>query len=370
MSLRKLAAFATSAALVLVPLGASAQTVNGLAIKDGNGTGQSLCTYILTGAFQISCYAPHYYNGTSWIAAPADSSGRPIVTGASGALALDATVAGLQISQGSTTSGQKGGLILGAVTTAGPTYTTGQSSPLSLDTAGNLRVNVVAGGAGGGAVTAAASSYAAGAFSVGAGTDGWNVTEGTKADAAYTGSGSASLVAILKGIYASATGAIPAGTSIIGKVGIDQTTPGTTNGVQDAADGSTGSAVPSKATYAGAVSSGNLTGLIQADNSAAISVSTATTTQLVALTSGKKIYVTAFDIIAAGTGNATLVYGTGSNCGTGTTSLTGAYNLTAQTGISKGIGLGPVLVVPASNALCITTSAAVQMSGSVAYTQF
>src|ERR1700757_4790772 len=31
--------------------------------------------------------------------------------------------------------------------------------------------------------------------------DGWNVTEGTKADAAYAGSGSASLVAINKGIY-------------------------------------------------------------------------------------------------------------------------------------------------------------------------
>jgi hypothetical protein len=29
-----------------------------------------------------------------------------------------------------------------------------------------------------------------------------------------------------------------------------------------------------------------------------------------------------------------------------------------------------VLVVPASNALCVLTSAAVQMSGSIAYTQF
>jgi hypothetical protein len=42
--------------------------------------------------------------------------------------------------QGSTTSGQNGVLIQGAVTTSAPTYTTGQTSPLSLDTSGNLRV--------------------------------------------------------------------------------------------------------------------------------------------------------------------------------------------------------------------------------------
>jgi hypothetical protein len=134
--------------------------------------------------------------------------------------------------------------------------------------------------------------------------------------------------------------------------------------------GSTGSAVPSTAQYAAAVSSGNLTGLIQADNSAAINVSTATTTQLVALSAGKKIYVTNLNVVAGGTGNITFEYGTGTSCGTGTTALTGAYNLTAQNGLAMGGGLGPVLVVPAGNALCVLTSAAVQMSGSVAYTQF
>lgn len=43
--------------------------------------------------------------------------------------------------QGSTTSGQNGVLIQGAVTTAAPTYVTGQTNPLSLDTSGNLRVS-------------------------------------------------------------------------------------------------------------------------------------------------------------------------------------------------------------------------------------
>lgn len=100
-----------------------------------------------------------------------------------------------------------------------------------------------------------------------------------------------------------------------------------------------------------------------------INISTATTTQLVALSAGKSIYVTAWDVISGGIGNLTLEYGTGSNCGTGTTALTGPYGLSAQAGISKGDGLGTVLIVPSGNALCALTSAAVQMSGSLTYTQ-
>lgn len=61
--------------------------------------------------------------------------------GTTNGLALDASVTGLQVSQGSTTSGQKGALIQGAVTTSAPTYTTAQTSPLSLTTAGALRVD-------------------------------------------------------------------------------------------------------------------------------------------------------------------------------------------------------------------------------------
>ena len=55
--------------------------------------------------------------------------------------ATEATLAKLTLTQGSTTSGQSGPLVQGAVTTADPTYTTGQTSPLSLSTAGRLRVN-------------------------------------------------------------------------------------------------------------------------------------------------------------------------------------------------------------------------------------
>jgi hypothetical protein len=47
------------------------------------------------------------------------------------------------LAQGSTTAGQLGALEMGAVTTAAPVYVTGTTRPLSLDTAGNLRVATV-----------------------------------------------------------------------------------------------------------------------------------------------------------------------------------------------------------------------------------
>jgi hypothetical protein len=44
------------------------------------------------------------------------------------------------LAQASTTSGQLGALVMGAVTIAAPVYTTATTNPLSIDTAGNLRV--------------------------------------------------------------------------------------------------------------------------------------------------------------------------------------------------------------------------------------
>ena len=76
--------------------------------------------------------------GTFWQATqPISAASLPLPTGAS----ADASVTGLQVAQASTTSGQKGTLIQGAVTTAAPVYTTAQTSPLSLTTAGALRVD-------------------------------------------------------------------------------------------------------------------------------------------------------------------------------------------------------------------------------------
>jgi len=111
------------------------------------------------------------------------------------------------------------------------------------------------------------------------------------------------------------------------------------------------------------------TPILQSSASSPINISTATTVQIVPLISGNSILVTSYDIIAGGTGTFGFVYGTGTNCGTGQQPLTGAYPLASQAGIAKGNGSGVILKVPQGNALCATTSAAVQMSGSLSYIQ-
>lgn len=101
-----------------------------------------------------------------------------------------------------------------------------------------------------------------------------------------------------------------------------------------------------------------------------ITISTATTTLLVTGLSGKSIYVTAVDIIAAGTGNIQFISGTGATCGTGTANVTGNYSLTAQVGFTKATGNGVVWVIPQGASLCAVTSGSVGMPGSLSYAIF
>lgn len=289
----------------------------------------------------------------------------------------------------------------GKVTTVAPSYTNGATSPMSLDTAGNLRMNCVSGCAGGSfnnngsAVAPSSSNGQAAAWLYAFDATNWqyigvdgshNLT--VKVNVALpTGANTIGNVGVVAGTAVigkvsidqttpgttngvQVNAALPAGSNIIGNVRIDQTTPGTTNGVQDAATSATGAAVPAKAILAGAQSGANIVAQIQASASVPISIATNTITQIVALSGSTKIYVTSFDFLSAGTANFKFVYGTGTDCGTGTTDLTGLYNLTAQSGVAKGSGQGPILVVPAGKALCVSDNAAVQISGSVSYTQF
>ncbi len=115
---------------------------------------------------------------------------------------------------------------------------------------------------------------------------------------------------------------------------------------------------------------------IQASKSVAITLSASGTTELIPLiattatSDARAIYVTSFNFMAAGTVNVTLVYGIGTNCGTSQVVLTGAYPLVAQAGISSGNGVGMVLFIPKGNALCMTLSQSIQVSGSASYVQF
>lgn len=78
-------------------------------------------------------------------AAPSWTEGRLVTlsTDLAGALRVSGGGGGLQYTLGATTSGESGNVILGAVTTAAPTYTTAQSNAISLTTAGSVRVDVM-----------------------------------------------------------------------------------------------------------------------------------------------------------------------------------------------------------------------------------
>lgn len=96
------------------------------------------------------------------------------------------------------------------------------------------------GGGGGGAITAASGSYAAGAFSVGAGVDGWNITEGTKGDTACASSSSTcSIDAALKGILGAAQNPLAAQSGVVDI--------GATSPYSAASGGATGSTILSAA---------------------------------------------------------------------------------------------------------------------------
>jgi len=139
---------------------------------------------------------------------------------------------------------------------------------------------------------------------------------------------------------------------------------------KDQASSSTGSAAPVTALYAGGVASGNLAGIVACDSSAQLTVSTATTTQIVALSGTKSIYICSLVVNGAGTTTGKLVSGTGTNCATGQVNLTPAFNLVAGSTVSAGVGLGYVVKAASGAAVCVTNSAAVAVNVLVSYTQF
>jgi hypothetical protein len=172
--------------------------------------------------------------------------------------------------------------------------------------------------------------------------------------------------------------AIPAGANLMGKVGIDQTTPGTTNGTQDAATSATGAAPPAKASFNGNLGSGATGGLLAGvtvgDTYKNINVSTATTTLLVTGVAGRQVRITALHMVTAAANNVALIEGTGATCGTGTAGMAGGttaatgYNFSANGGMTEGAGLGTVVqTATAGDSVCIVTSAATQLSGGLQY---
>ena len=250
--------------------------------------------------------------------------------GTTNGLALDASVTGLQVAQASTTSGQKGPLTQGAVTTAAPSYTTGQTSPLSLTTTGALRVDNsavtqpvnVAQIAGTTTVTAAAGVQKVGLVG----------NAGAAVDAAHNGTAPANVLAI--GLEARSS------------------TP---------TAGTNGNVIRSSGDLAG--NQYQVLPIAWSCNQQALA---ATLTQCQAAPgAGYSLYVTGWIALTTTTtaGTYRLAYGTGTNCGTGTTALYpapglsgGTRTITApiSTAAPHNINLGPTgIKVPAANAMCV-----------------
>lgn len=178
---------------------------------------------------------------------------------------------------------------------------------------------------------------------------------------------------------------IPAGTALIGDVNVRQggTALSTTNGIysnllQGNAVISTSNPIFARNTACAAAPCVTTTGNVGSDPSSGVAtpafaflaMPATTTTQIIALSGSTKTYVTSMLVVAGGTTNVTFKYGTGSNCGTGTTTLSGPWPLTAQAGFSKGSGTGAVMIVPAGQALCVTTDASVGGAVDMTYQQF
>lgn len=95
-----------------------------------------------------------------------------------------------------------------------------------------------------------------------------------------------------------------------------------------------------------------------------LNITTATTTQLVALTASKSIYVCDAAATVGGSTTAQLSYGTGAACGTGTTVLTGVMTGLAPLGYG-----GTIASIPAGNALCLVSTGTGGIQGILTYVQ-
>ena len=304
-----------------------------------------------------------------------------------------ATVAGAVIAQEATTSGVKGVTAFGAVTTNAPTYTTAKSDALSLDTSGLLRVSLKDTPANTNKFLVTPDSVALPANQSVNVSQINAVTPLMGNGASGTGAQRVTIANDSTGIISLTTGAATIGSLVANQsVNVAQVNGVTTltgvgasgtgaQRVNDVASGTTGSAPPAQAAYQGGVTSGATGGLLTGgticDSQGYLDMTTATTTEIAPLVSSRTIYVCSVVAMANGTTTMTFKRGTGSNCGTGTTSVSPAFDLTAQTGFAMGNGAGVVLgaagagtaggATTASNALCVTSSGAVNLHVLIRY---
>jgi hypothetical protein len=269
-------------------------------------------------------------------------------TGASGAgiarvtVSNDSSILGTKTNNNAAPGATNFGTLPSIANAANPLWTEGNQVALSVDLAGYQRANV---GKWGGTALGTPTNF------------------GTTPGAVIAGSVNSSLFIGTTVATAAAAG--------IQKVGIS----GNAGASVDAA---TGAAPPANALLVSGLTSGATGGFMKAitvaDSYVNVNIVTATTVLLVTGVSGRHVRISSISLVAAGADNVALLSGTGATCGTGTTGMTGGttagtgYNLAAGGNIQLGSGLGQVNQTNATgDSVCIVTSAAVQLSGRIAY---
>lgn len=142
--------------------------------------------------------------------------------------------------------------------------------------------------------------------------------------------------------------------------------------------GATGAAPPARANFVGGLGSGATGGFVigvpVADTFKSVSVTSGTTTLLVTGVSGRHVRISSINLVTAIANNVALISGTGATCGTGTAGISGGttaangWNFAANGGLSLGNGLGTVMqTAAAGDSVCVITSAAGPLAGSLSY---
>lgn len=235
---------------------------------------------------------------------------------------------------------------------------TDQSSKLFMDRTGKL---CVSGSGSGGAATIA---------------DGDDVAEGAKADGAYAGSGSASLIAIVKGIYTAAQAIVSAinSSAITGyatAANQEVTAAGTSATSAQGVQGVTGGvALPIIGSVSSQVSINNAAATPHLCGSHVFKhITTATDTQIVPASGSTNIYVCDYSISFNGTGNIYLEKAASGTCAT-LTQIDQAWYGVANAGKLAAKEYYHGLNTGASAQLCANTSAGVAIDISVDYDQY
>jgi hypothetical protein len=300
----------TSPWLVTIDQGGNAATVtasNALKI-DGSAVTQPVSGTVTanagTGSFTVAQATAANLNAT--VTGTVTSN-----IGTTNGLALDTSVNGILVSQGSSTSGEKGPLIQGAVTTSSPSYVNAQTSPLSLTTAGAVRTD-----------SSATTQPVSGTVTANAGTGSFTVAQAT----------ASSLNATIIGTTAAGSGA---STGLVTIQGNASGTPIPITGSISATNPSisvTAAAVPGSATFVGGEVQSLQSGLTSGD------------LYPLSLTTGALLRVDGSNVTQPVSGTVT------ANAGTGTFTVSGTVTANAGTGSFNNASVGVTASAPPADA--------------------